>query len=249
MDRRFAIRVNLLILIAAIVLFAAWRLGDGNPPVAAIKSAAASASLPPVDARASRSCRRESGEWQSLFNGCDLTGWRHVGGGHSFVQNGVLMLADDADRKPGYLVSTMTARNLRAKLRCQVPTGDSGFYFRGRFDPHTPTEVLGLQVQLNMQPDCGLGGLFEPQGRGWLVKPRQKPGFFEKPGFSAAWLDCEVDVQNRHIRVTIDGVATVDFTDPDPDNRYGEAGFFALQIHGGGFCDARFQTILVQPLD
>lgn len=188
-----------------------------------------------------------AGEWQALFNGRDLSGWRHIGGGRAFVDNGILRLANDAERRTGYLVSAIQARNFRAQLRCRVPTGDSGFYFRAGFDPHTPTEVLGPQIQLNFQPDSGLGGLFEPQGRGWLVKPSTKliAQLLERTD----WIDCDLEVVGRRVRVTINGVTTVDFTDADPDNRYQEAGFFALQIHGGGHCDARFERIGVQVLD
>jgi hypothetical protein len=102
-------------------------------------------------------------------------------------------------------------------------------------------------VQLNTQTNCGLGGIFEAQGRGWLSKPSLELNARLLQGLD--WIDCEVEVIGRHIRVTINGAPTVDFTDSDPDNRYQEAGFFALQIHGGGYCDARFQSIRVQPLD
>jgi len=29
-------------------------------------------------------------DWKPLFNGKDLTGWKHVGGGKRFVENGLL---------------------------------------------------------------------------------------------------------------------------------------------------------------
>jgi len=248
MSRRFAMGAGLLLCLAALAVKATHRGSDRTLPLTDIKAPAPF--VGPI-----RSPSHVISDWQPLFNGRDLTGWRHVGGGRSLVQDGVLVLSHDADRKPGYLVSTMTAHNFRVKLRCQVPTGDSGFYFHASFDRHTPTEVLGLQVQLNLQPGCGLGGLYEPQGRGWLVKPSfnreqaRRDGTLDVGSRPNDWLDCDIEERDRHIRVTIDGTPTVDFTDSDPDNRYQEAGFFALQIHGGGFCDARFQTILVQPLD
>jgi hypothetical protein len=229
----------------AVTLIWHWRAGD-KPPLLDIPRSASNENPSPSAAEAGVRAPA-SGEWQALFNGHDLAGWRHVGGGRSFVRDGVLCLANDGERRTGYLVSTVQARNFRAKLRCQVPTGDSGFYFRARVDPHTPAEVLGPQVQLNFQPDSGLGGLFEPQGRGWLVKP--SPDLNARLVERALWIDCDIEVVDRRVRVKVDGVTTVDFTDADPDNRYLEAGFFALQIHGGGHCDARFASITLQLLD
>jgi hypothetical protein len=235
----------LFVIVVAIIVLWHWHAGD-KPPLLDIPNTVLgekpSASPAEAGVRAS-----VDGEWQSLFNGRDLAGWGQVGGGRSFVRDGVLCLANDSERRTGYLVSTVKARNFRARLRCQVPTGDSGFYFRARFDPHTPTEVIGPQVQLNFEPNSGLGGLFEPQGRGWLVKPSPEVNARLLQGLD--WVDCDVEVVERHILVRVNGVKTVDFTDANPDNRYQEAGFFALQIHGGGYCDARFQLIQAQILN
>ena len=34
--------------------------------------------------------KTEDKDWKQLFNGKDLTGWKHVGGGSRFVEDGLL---------------------------------------------------------------------------------------------------------------------------------------------------------------
>jgi hypothetical protein len=182
-----------------------------------------------------------------LFNGRDLAGWRHVGGGRCAVEDGCLVLTNDTDRTSGYLVSYRTARDFEAHFVCQVPAGDSGFLFRCRPEPRTPTDILGPQVQLNLAPGKGLGGLFEAQGRGWLVKPPAEVTARIAQG--QGWIDGKVTARGPRIVVVMNGVTTVDVTDADPDNRFQGAGGFALQLHGGGELRARFRALTVRILD
>ena len=37
-----------------------------------------------------RACKGDPDKWQQLFNGKDLTGWKHVGPGHDTVEDGLI---------------------------------------------------------------------------------------------------------------------------------------------------------------
>lgn len=186
----------------------------------------------------------EENRWNELFNGKDLTGWTQLGGGTARVEKGVLILEHDPQRRPGYLVADLPpVRDFEAIVVCRVPTGDSGFFFRGKRHPLHATEFMGPQVQLNQQPGRGLGGIFELHGRCWVCKPEAAP--LVKAG---EWLTCAVTAQGPRLQVTINGVRVVDVTDAGADNHFQGAGRFALQIHGGGYCRAEFRRLAFRRL-
>lgn len=225
--------------------------------------------------------RQTAPHWTELFNAQDLSGWHQRGGGKAFVRNGILILEHDTERRPGYLIADIAPlKDFQAILICRIPTGDSGFFYRGELHPRHATEFQGPQLQLNMQSGCGLGGIFELHGRCWVSKP--DAALEEKVRCSTAplpplgtresgsvppgeqvngsaptakgereseWLTCELTVKGSHIRARINGITTVDITDAGADNHFQEAGRFALQIHGGGYCRAEFRRIAVRRLD
>ena len=39
---------------------------------------------------ATLACFAQDGEWKQLFNGKDLTGWKHVGPGEMYVEDGLI---------------------------------------------------------------------------------------------------------------------------------------------------------------
>ena len=186
--------------------------------------------------------------WTELFNGHDLAGWHHLGGGTARVEQGILILENDAERRPGYLVADhVPVRDFVAVLECRIPTGDSGFFFRGEPHPRHKTEFQGPQVQLNTQPERGLGGIFELHGRCWVSKPRgARTARLERDD---AWFTCTMAARGPRLQVTVNGVPTVDITDAGTDNHFQGAGHFALQIHGGGPCRAEFRRLAIRRPD
>jgi hypothetical protein len=190
--------------------------------------------------------REAAGEWQPLFNGRDLDGWDHLGGGQVRIQDGNLILESDAERRPGYLVSRVAACDFDARFECRLETGDSGFFFRSDRHPRTPTEVMGPQVQLNAEPGRGLGGVFELHGRGWVRRPAVDPSAQQTA--ECEWLSCFVMAHGSRIQISINGRKTVDFAD-EPGNDYLQPGVFALQIHGGGYCRMQFRNLAVRIVD
>ena len=50
-----------------------------------------------ADAR--NACTGDPGQWRQVFNGKDLTGWKHVGPGNMTVEDGVIQSHGGIDRK------------------------------------------------------------------------------------------------------------------------------------------------------
>jgi hypothetical protein len=106
---------------------------------------------------------------------------------------------------------------------------------------------MGPQVQLNMQPGRSLGGLFELHGRGWLrkVDPAVNTRLLE----GLQWIDCDVAARGPVVEVSINGEQIVYWKEEQATSPLTEGGFFALQIHGGGFCTVLVQELAVRRLD
>lgn len=185
-------------------------------------------------------------DWQPMFAD-GLDGWTLRGGGKARRDADCLLLENDDQRRPGYLVSDVQARDFHARFECRILEGDSGFLFRSRAQPHDFNDVIGPQVQLNRGKGNNLGGIFELQARGWLC--RVEPRINDLLIGSSDWLCVEVEVEANRIRVHVDGRQTVDFHDDPKANPYGDAGFFAWQIHGGGRCRVLVRNAFLKLLD
>ena len=170
-------------------------------------------------------------QWVSLFNGRDLTGWEHLGGGCVRVEDGRLHLQTQP-HQPGYLLALPLLCDFQARFRCKVVHGDSGLFFRSRRDPRSPASLVGPQVQLNLLAGRSLGGIYETQGRGWLCRTPAEVEARLRP--SADWLEGELTVCGSRVRVVINGMQTVDWQDGDRTNGLVRAGHLAIQMHGGG---------------
>lgn len=167
--------------------------------------------------------------WVSLFNGRDLSSLEHLGGGTVEVRDGLIYMENEGTHRPGYLATKGRFRDFQARFRCQVREGDSGLFFRARRDPNHPEGLIGPQVQLHPVPDRGLGGLFETQGRGWLLKPGAE--VVRQVLSRADWLDGELTVRGSSVRVVLNGVVTAEWND---DHGLPECGCLAIQMHGAG---------------
>lgn len=185
--------------------------------------------------------------FQPLFNGKDLTGWEKIGGGQVRVEKGILILEHDDARKPGYLICTHPPiRDFELRLRCRISEGDSGLFFRGQRHPLHAEEFMGPQVQLNVQPRSGLGGIFEHHGRGWVKKTPAEQNAKLIDGID--WFDVVLHAEGPRLYVRVNGQTTIDFEDRGSENHFQRAGAWALQIHGGCRVRAEWQRIDYRPL-
>ncbi len=176
--------------------------------------------------------------WQPLFNGRDLTGWRALPGGKWLVLDGELIgVSTRMEIRHGLLLTERTFDDfdLRLKFRCLI--GNSGLYFRvEKID--APVGARGLQAEIAADGFV-TGGLYETQGRQWVTKA--DPKLIEKIVKRDDWNEMEVRARGADVTVLINGVATAELKN-DPGRRRGLIG---LQLHGRMEMDVRFKDILV----
>ena len=92
--------------------------------------------------------------WQQLFNGKDLTGWKHVGPGNMTVENGLIQTHGGM----GLLYWTagkLGNCRIRVVFKMRDHNDNSGVYIRIPIEPREPWMPVhyGYEVQIDNQPD------------------------------------------------------------------------------------------------
>ena len=193
--------------------------------------------------------------WRQLFNGTDLTGWKHVGKGDMLVENGTI----HGEGGMGLLYWTkekLANCTLRVVYRMQKENSNSGVFIRIPIEPHEEWMPVyyGYEVQIDNHPETSgeddnhiTGTLYS------LTKPLAKPG---KPG--PEWNTMEITLDGPRTIVYVNGEKVTDYKegDPTPGRKFDfepypgirpDSGFFGLQNHGDGDV-VYFKEVAVKPL-
>jgi hypothetical protein len=181
----------------------------------------------------------QAAEWQPLFNGKDLSGWRANVMPESFtVVNGAIRAKATKESAHLFYVGDLKDGFVRFKnfeLEMTVrgePNANSGIYFHTDMSVSNAKNHLakGYEVQLNN-----------------TAKEQRKTGslydvvdFPQSPVDGTNWFQVRVRVQNKHIVIFINDTKTVDYVEPvrvkRPRGRAGRVlnptgGAIALQAH------------------
>ncbi|MBN2329774.1 MAG: DUF1080 domain-containing protein [Candidatus Omnitrophica bacterium] len=217
-------------------------------------------------------------DWQSLFNGRDLTGWtvqcKPEDRGKDFwrVEDGAI-LADSIGHTGHDYVWLTTNREYRdfiLRLRFQAfrdSPGNSGVQVRSRYDQEEGW-LNGPQIDINPPGPWRTGMMWDetrgnqrwifpdlPKGE-WVNESMADPGLiFHYHGDAPAWNDLEIRVEGFKVQTRLNGVLVTDFDGAgllnDEAHRsrcVGEAGLIALQIHTGDQLKIRYKDIKIREL-
>jgi hypothetical protein len=229
--------IFILLLSASILLMLSSFSGEGKPKV--------TTSAPKTD----------SAQWRPLFNGKDLTGWKHVGDGSMSVEDGMIRghggmgLLYWTGEKFGNCV-------IRVVFKMRDKNSNSGVFIR---IPIIPFEAwmpvnYGYEVQIDNQPELSKEDDYHYTGVLYsLTKPLAKTG---KPG--PEWNTMEITLDGKRTVVMLNGVKVTDFKegDPVPEKKFDfepfrgsrpEVGYIGLQNHGENDV-VYFKEVAVKPL-
>ena len=177
--------------------------------------------------------------WKQLFNGKDLTGWKHVGPGKMYVEDGLIK----TDGGMGLLYWTggkVSDCVIRVVFRMRDKNDNSGVFIRIPLEPREEWMPVhyGYEVQIDNEPEKSneddyhyTAGLYS------LTKPLVKAG---KPG--PEWDTMEITLQGPRTVVYLNGQKVTDYTEgqPVPERKFDfepqhgrrpDAGWFGLQNH------------------
>ncbi len=219
-----------------------------------------------------------AGEWKSLFNGKDLSGWTVKGRPEDVakdfwkVRDGVITAnsMDSEEHDYVWLVSDGEFDDFVIKLEFQAfrgNTGNSGLQIRSRYDDDS-LWLDGPQVDIHPPGSWRTGMMWDetrgarrflypeiPEGE-WVDSAMAPPGMkFYYSDDDPAWNQMEVTAVGTHIRVVLNGMELADFDGEGILNdavhqkyRVGMKGHIALQIHRDSRIRIRFRNIRIREL-
>jgi len=190
-------------------------------------------------------------DWQSLFNGTDLTGWK----GRSelwSVKDGAITGYTKDGKLPGgansFLVWDGTAGDFELKAKFKLVGGNSGIQYRSKYaDKSEFFHIAGYQADMDGAKGMGYFGIcYEERGRG-IICNRGTKTFIDEDGTKyeqrvadAAevlkavkandWNEYHITACANHLTQKINGVTTAEIIDWQKDKRAME-GLIAIQIH------------------
>src|SRR5690242_20355210 len=122
--------------------------------------------------------RANSEEWKQLFDGKDLTGWKHVGPGKMTVENGLIQTHGGM----GLLYWTggkLSDCVIRVVFKMRDHNSNSGVFIRIPIEPREEWMPVhyGYEVQIDNQPEDSKEDEYHVTGTLYsLTKPLARPG-------------------------------------------------------------------------
>jgi hypothetical protein len=183
----------------------------------------------------------------SLFDGKTFAGWEGDTTGTWRVEDGALVGGSLAEKVPHneFLATTKPYGNFELRLKFKL-TGtegmiNGGVQFRSqRIANHF--EMIGYQADLG---EGYYGSLYDESRRKKVLAAADKEALAKVLKLNE-WNDYRIRCEGRHIQLWINGVQTVDYT--EPDEAIEQTGFIAVQIHGGGKAVASYKDIVIEEL-
>ena len=189
------------------------------------------------------------GGFESLFDGKTLAGWE--GNREVFrVEAGAIV---------GGSLKQRVARNeflctkaeygdfeLRLKARLVGEGKNAGIQFRSKRIPNHH-EVIGYQCDIGVMGDRYIWGSLYDESRRREMLAHGDNEKLTKVLKSDGWNDFVIRCQGKRVQIWVNGLQTVDYTEPDDD--IAGTGIIGLQIHGGAPAEASYKEIRIKKLD
>jgi hypothetical protein len=170
-------------------------------------------------------------QWQPLFNGKNLSGWRQLNGKAKYaVQNGEIVGTTVMGEPNSFLATEKEYGDFILEFEYKVDsTMNSGVQFRSESKPdYQNGRVHGYQYEIDPSKRGWTAGIYDEGRRDWLytmdLNPAAKTAF--KQG---RWNKARIECIGNNLRTWINGVPgayVVDNMTPK--------GFIALQVHSIG---------------
>ena len=171
--------------------------------------------------------------WQPLFNGKDLSGWKQYGGTAKYtVKNGTIVGESVANSPNSFLATNRDYSDFIFEAEIQIEQGlNSGIQFRSqsRADYHNG-RVHGYQIEIDTSERKWSGGIYEEAKRGWLYNLSRNEAC-QNAFDVAGWNHYRVEAIGNRIRTWVNKVPCADLLD-DQDGY--TSGFIAFQVHSIG---------------
>jgi len=182
-----------------------------------------------------------------LFDGKSFEGWDGDTAKTWRIEDGALVGGSMAEKVPHneFLATKKSYANFELRLQFKL-TGtegmiNGGVQFRSeRIPDHF--EMIGYQADMGE----GYYGCLYDESRRKKVLAAPAPEVVAKALKLNEWNDYRIRCEGKHIQLWVNGVQTVDYT--EPDDTIVQSGRIAVQIHGGGKAEARYKDLIIEEL-
>ena len=171
----------------------------------------------------------QAGQWEPLFNGHDLTGWKEINGTAPFsVDEGAIVGKTVPGSSNSFLATDRIFGDfiLECEVKQDVGPSNSGVQFRGLSSPAFENgRVQGYQCEIDPSPRAWTGGIYDEARRGWLYPVTLNPAAQTAYQFGR-WNRIHIEAIGDSLRTWVNGVAVAHVVDG-----LTHQGFIALQVH------------------
>lgn len=175
-------------------------------------------------------CAAQTGDWVKIWNGKDMSGWEHVGGGAFLLDNGMLKTTGPKGQLGLFWYTREKLGNcvVRVVYKGELDNSNSGVYIR---IPEKPTEAgmpirLAHEVQIAGRNTGEIYALTKVDGATLPVKP------------AGQWNTLEITIDGPRTIVLLNGVKVTDYGEGDAEakqadmrSRRPDEGYIGLQNH------------------
>jgi hypothetical protein len=198
----------------------------------------------------------QSAGWKQLFNGKDLTGWKHVGPGNMTVNSDGFIQTHAGMGLLYWTGGKVGDCVIRVVFKMRDENDNSGVYIRIPVEPREPWMPVhyGYEVQIDNHPETSKEDDYHATGTLYsLTKAMARPG---KPG--PEWNTMEITLDGDRTLVSLNGVKVTDYKegmavpekkfDYEPERgRRPNSGYFGLQNHSDNDI-VFFKEVAMKPL-
>ena len=183
-----------------------------------------------------------------LFDGKSFTGWEGDTESVWRIEDGALVAGSlkKKQEKNNFLTTPKTYGNFDLSLKWKLE-GTEGFVnggvqFRTERIPNHH-EVSGYQADLGKGFD---GALYDESRRKKILAQPTPEVLAQAQKPLGEWNDYRIRAEGPRIRIWLNGVQTVDFTETEPNIDI--TGIIAVQIHGGATSIVRYKDLMIEEL-
>jgi hypothetical protein len=166
--------------------------------------------------------------WQNLFNGKDLQGWKQLNGKAKFeAKNGVIEGTTVYGEPNSFLATEKEYGDFIFELEFRMDNNmNSGIQFRSESKAdYRNGRVHGYQFEIDPAPRAWTGGIYDEARRDWLYPMDYNPA--AKTAFKKGqWNKIRIECIGTSLRTFVNGIAAAHVIDDMTPK-----GFIALQVH------------------
>lgn len=173
-------------------------------------------------------------DWEQLFNGKTLDGWKKLGGDATYHIDGDMIVGTTApisDTSNSFLVTEKFYDNFILEFEVIMDLAPNNYHNSGvqirshSFSDYKNGLVHGYQVEIDPDETARSGGIYDEGRRGWVHDLSDNPA--AKKAFKLGeWNFYKVEANGPHIKTWLNDIPAADYVDS-----LTSTGFIGLQVH------------------